>query len=204
MDQLLSWVAALPESSIYVALAVLAGLENIFPPIPADTVIVVGAFLAARGLLDWRLVFLSTWLGTAVVATAVYFVARAYGRPFFQGRLGRRLLSPRHIAAIERLYRRHGSLGILVTRVLPVWRAVVPPFAGLAHLNAWRTLPPLYIGSALWYGMLTFVVYRLGTTLEEAIRLIGGVNRGLGAAALLLAVLGAVVWWRSRRRRKRR
>lgn len=200
MDRLLSWALSLPDSSIYVALAVLAGLENLFPPVPADTIIALGAYLASRGALEWPLVFASTWFGTAATATLVYAVARRYGRPFFSGRLGRRLLSPRHLDTIRNLYRRFGLWGILISRVLPVWRAVVPPSAGIAHMSAWRTLPAIYIGSAIWYAVLTWVVYRLGGTLDEGVRLVTGLNRWLSVPAILAGIGAAWWWWRTHRR----
>ena len=71
-----------------------------------------------------------TWVANVGSASLVYWLARRYGRDFFKGPTGRRLLTPAVLAHIEAQYERHGSYGIFVSRLLPVWRAVVPPFAG--------------------------------------------------------------------------
>lgn len=199
ISALLEWLEALPPGPVYGVIAVLAALENIIPPVPADTAVALGAFLAAQGTLEWRVVFAVTWGANVGSATAVYAAGWYLGRPFFGTTLGRRLLSERALAAIEREYRRHGLWGIFLSRLLPVWRAVVPPFAGVVRLPAWRVLPSLYLASALWYGTLTYVIYRLGGRLDRALRVLDNVNRGLAVAAVLFAVFVAVMVWRRRR-----
>ena len=77
-----------------------------------------------------------------------------------------------------------------MSRLLPVWRGVVMPFAGLAGVPAPRALIPLALASALYYGALTFLIATLGTNLEDVLRVLNRVNTVLGivAAALLFAV----------------
>src|SRR3989442_8500779 len=94
---------------------------------------------------------------------AVYGLARSYGRDFFRGPAGRRLLPEPVLLHLEVQYRRHGAYGIFLSRLLPVWRAVVPPFAGVAGLSPPRTLVPLAPASALWYRGPALLVATPGT-----------------------------------------
>ena len=48
-------------------------MENLFPPIPADTFVLLGALLAAGGRVDAWTVFFVTWLSNTVAALAVYW-----------------------------------------------------------------------------------------------------------------------------------
>ena len=125
-------------------------------------------------------------------ASLVYWLARRYGRDFFKGPTGRRLLTPPVLAHIEVQYQRHGTYGIFVSRLLPVWRAVVPPFAGIAGLSAPRALIPLALASALWYGLLTVLIASLGTNLDAVVAALAHVNWVLGAAALGILIFLAV------------
>ena len=146
--------------------------------------------------------FAVTWVGNVTSAALVYLFGRHYGRAFFTGRIGRRLLSEATLAHIEAAYARHGSYGIFLSRLLPVWRGVVPPFAGIARVPAWRALIPIALASALWYGGIVFLVVRLAPTLDQAIAVLGRVNRILGATALVLVglVLLVIVWVKRRHR----
>jgi len=175
----------------------LAAVENVFPPVPADTAVALGAFLAGRGVLSAWGVFVLTWGANVGGAAAVYGLGRRYGRGVFAGRLGRKLLSPETLDHIARAYERHGTVGIFLSRLLPVWRAVVPPFAGIAGVPPRRALVPLALASALWYGALTFLVTTLGTNFEDITRTLGHVNRVLAVVGLALVVV-LVVWLRRR------
>jgi membrane protein DedA with SNARE-associated domain len=117
-----------------------------------------------------------------------------------RGFLGRHIFTPNTVAHIEEQYRRHGAYGIFISRLLPVWRGVVMPFAGIARVPPWRALIPLALASALYYGGLTYLVSRLGTDLETVIRAVGRVNSMLAIAAGAL-VLIIVLWIVLRRRR---
>lgn len=202
LSEWLQSLATLPAVPLYCSIGLLAAVENVIPPVPADTVVALGAFLAAHGLLDPWTVFAVTWVGNVASAALVYLVGRHYGRAFFAGPIGRRLISEETLAHIEAAYARHGSYGIFLSRLLPVWRGVVPPFAGIARVPAWRALVPIALASALWYGAIILLVVRLAPTLDQAIDALGRVNKILGIAALVVVlVLVGLIWLRRRRRR---
>jgi len=183
-----------------VLIAVLAALENIFPPVPADTAVALGAFLAGRGTLNGWVVFLLTWVCNVGAAACVYGLALRYGRAFFLTPIGQKLLSESALAHIEQAYHRHGTYGIFISRLLPVWRALVPPFAGVARLSPARTLIPIAIASGLWYGALTVLVMRLGTDFEAVMAQLNRVNRALGiGAVVVVGIVAGVIWWRRKR-----
>lgn len=191
------FLESLPAVPLYAIIGAFAALENVFPPAPADVAIALGAFLAGRGTLDPWVVFAVTWVGNVGSAALVYAVGRRYGRAFFTGRIGRRLLSERTLAHIEESYARHGTWGILVSRLLPVWRAVVPPFAGVARVPAGRAILSMAAASAVYYGALTFLVATLGTNFEVVTRVLARANLVLGVLAFVLIVL--FVRWSYRR-----
>lgn len=194
-------MAGLPPEGLYVAIGLLAALENIVPPVPADTAVALGAFLAARGVpVSPVALYAVTVLSNTLTAVAVFAAARRYGRAFFrESRLGRWLISARAMSRIERAYARHHWWGIFASRFLPVYRAVVPPFAGIAGLTPGRALPPVLIATGLYYGVLMLVVYQLGTNWDEVARILGRVGLVLLAAAAAATML-LVRRWRRRER----
>jgi membrane protein DedA with SNARE-associated domain/uncharacterized tellurite resistance protein B-like protein len=196
-------VSQLPPVAIYSVLALLAAVENVIPPVPSDAAVALGAFLSNRGVTTPLGVFLVTWGANLAGAAAVYFVARRYGRDLFATSVGRRLLAPRSLAIIEREYLRFGVVGIFVSRFLPGLRAVVPPFAGLVNLSPLRTLVPMGVASAIWYGGITVLGSVIGAEWDRINRIILGVNRTLGVATLVL-IVAAVIWYLLRRRRRQR
>ncbi|HEX6104172.1 MAG TPA: TerB family tellurite resistance protein [Gemmatimonadales bacterium] len=196
-------MSQLPPAAIYLVLALLAAVENVMPPVPSDAAVALGAFLSHRGVTTPLSVFLVTWSANLLGAGAVYLAARHYGRRLFSTPTGRRLLAPRSLAVIEREYIRFGTVGIFLSRFLPGIRAVVPPFAGLVGLGVGRTLIPMGIASAIWYGGIITVGAVIGAEWERIVGIVTGVNRTLGLATLVVAG-GAVAWYVAYRRRRSR
>ncbi len=197
-DALLDRLLTLPAPAVYWVVGALAAVENVFPPVPADTAVAIGAFLSHHGTVSAMAIFAVTWVSNVASAAVVYAAGRTLGRQFFTGRLGRRLLDPRRLATIERLYREHGTWGIFFSRFVPGARAVLPPFAGVAGVSAPRVLLPLAVASAIWYGTLTALVAATAGRIDEAIRLVSRLNWVLLGTAGVVAVL-LVVAWRHRR-----
>jgi membrane protein DedA with SNARE-associated domain len=160
----------------------------------------LGAFVSNAGAVSAWSVFAVTWAANVGSGIGVYIAARTLGRRFFTGRLGSRLLNPRHLARLEHLYKRHGTWGIFFSRFVPGARAVIPPFAGIAGLSAARTLLPLAAASAIWYGLLTFVAANLLIKLDDVVRFVIGLNWvGLVLGALLVVTLAGILLRRRRR-----
>ena len=201
LDRLLDALASLPLVPTYLVLMALSALENVFPPVPADTAVALGAFLARRGELSVVPLAILCWAANLASAAGTYALGRRHGRGFFRDGWGRRLMSPETLAALEEAYGRWGTAGIFLSRFLPGLRAAVPPFAGVAGLSPARALVPAALASAIWYAFLAFAGYGLAQNWEAVKALVADVNRALGVVALVVAVaLVAWLWRRSRRK----
>ncbi len=199
IDWLLERMLALPPGFVYLIIGVFAALENIVPPVPADTVALFGGFLIGQiGGSAW-IAFFYVWVGNVLGALLVYGAGRRYGPRFFATPLGSRLLAPRQLERLGFLYQRHGVIVIFVSRFLPMFRAVVPAFAGTARLGFWTTAVPLGMASAIWYGALVFLGARAGENWDALRDGVEGASRWLLLAALVVAVPVAIWWWRTRR-----
>ncbi len=177
-------------------------VENFFPPSPSDIFVLLAAFLTRQGTMDPLAIFLVAWVFGVAGAVLVYWSSRRFGRRFFDSPFGRRLITPGGFAAIEREYVRFGMAGIFIFRMLPAFRAVVSPFAGLVNLPARRAFPPIILACAVWYGGLTLLGSSVGANWGVIRHWLGRVNAGLGVLAGL--VLLALVLWFLRRRNARR
>jgi membrane protein DedA with SNARE-associated domain len=200
LDRLLDALASLPLVPTYLVLMALSALENVFPPVPADTAVALGAFLARRGEISVVPLVILCWASNLASAAGTYALGRRHGRGFFRDGWGRKLMPPEVLAALEEAYGRWGTAGIFLSRFLPGLRAAVPPFAGVAGLSPSRALVPAAVASAIWYAFLGFAGYALAQNWDSVKALVADTNRTLGIVALLVVVAVAFWFWRRSRR----
>jgi membrane protein DedA with SNARE-associated domain len=199
-ESFLQWVAQLPGGAVYAVLVGLSALENIFPPVPADLAVVLGAFLGRQGIVSAPLLGLLCWLGNTASSAGMYFYARSHGRRFFATGWRRKLMPPEAIAALEKAYGRYGVYGIFISRFLPGVRAAVTPFAGVAGMRPARALIPSASASAIWYAFLVTAGSVLAQSWPRAQALLADANRALAIVMASTVALVLLLWWRARRR----
>jgi len=200
LQALLDWLSALHPAALLAAMAALAAVENIFPPIPADVLVAFGGFLAARNQSSPWPAFLAVWLGNVAGALAMYAAGRRLGRAWIAKRFH---VAPggRNEARLAAWHARYGPFAFFVTRFLPGVRALVPPMSGALHFP----LPGLSIAiagaSAIWYGGITWLAFTAGNNWELLVRQVGRLGRWSGVAAAILVIAAAGAWWLARRGR---
>lgn len=201
LEPLVGWLITLPPATLLWAMALLALAENVFPPIPADVLIALGAFLAARvGASPWP-TFFAVLGGNVVGAMTMYAVGRRFGADWTERRFHLRHRAGAD-AALSSWYARYGLASLFLGRFIPGVRAIVPPFAGALRAPVTATATAIVVASGLWYGLVTIISYRAGTNWEQLVRVVGrlGTTSALVAGGLVAAV--ASLWWLHRRRRR--
>jgi membrane protein DedA with SNARE-associated domain len=199
MSGFIAWLSGLPLAVLYPVLAIVAAVENVFPPIPADTVVALGSWLAARGNGSALGAFLATWLGNVGGAAAMYYVGRTHGEGWMRKRFPK-LMNEGAEKRIEAMYGKYGIAALVVSRLVPGVRAVVPPFAGALKIPAGRAIGAMAVASGIWYGIISYVAFHAGSDWDGIVAVVkkSGTMVALGATALL--AIGVGVWYVMRRR----
>ena len=200
VDQFLAWVSALPQAGVYAVLIALSAVENVFPPVPADIALVLGAFLSQRGHGPAYALGTMCWAANVISSAGMYFYARSHGRANNDRGWVRRLMPPPAVQALEKAYARHGLWAIFFSRFLPGLRAAVTPFAGLLGVSPVRALLPAAAASALWYAVLIVIGTTLGLNWDRAKALVGDANRVLAVISVVLFAAVAYWLWKLRQR----
>ena len=160
--------------------------------------LLAGALLAARGAADPWTVFLVTWLPNVLSATAVYVLARKYGRRFFKMPVARWLIREHQLERIGGFYARWGIPAIFLSRFLPALRAMVPVFAGISGMSAWKVVPPVVIASGVWYGLLVYLGAFAGRNLGAIVDIFNSISSVLLWVTIAILLLAGAWWWRTR------
>lgn len=181
-------------------MGLLAAVENIFPPIPADVLVAFGGFLAARGGQSPWPAFLCVWIGNVLGALAMYALGRRFGAAWITRRF--RLEKGTHgEARVVAWYQKYGTPALFMTRFVPGLRAVLPPIAGGLRIPMPGVALSIAGASGLWYGLITWLAFSTGANwgaLSAAVSRLG-LGMAVGAVALL-GMVGFFAWHRHQRK----
>ena len=197
---LVGWLTNVPLTVLYLLMAAFAAVENVFPPVPADTVVALGSWLAARGQGSAFWAFFATWVGNVAGAGAMYFVGRRHGTAWMHRRFPA-LSDEKNERRLRELHGKYGAASLVLSRFIPGVRAIVPPFAGALRMSPVSTMLALGLASAVWYGLVSYVAFRAGSNWESLMERIASLGRITAMGAVAVVALGLLVWWLRRRRR---
>ncbi len=199
MSGFIGWLTARPPGVLYLVMAVIAAVENVFPPVPADTVVAFGSWLAARGEGAVLGAFLATWFGNVAGAAGMYVVGRRHGAGWMQKRIPA-LADDAGEKRVRALYKRYGMPALIASRFIPGVRALVPPVAGALRIPALPALGAMAIASAVWYGLISYLAFTAGDNWAAVQALVTRFGIWFAVASALLLAGGALVWYLRARR----
>jgi membrane protein DedA with SNARE-associated domain len=102
---------------------------------------------------------------------------------------------------LRALYGKYGLTALFLSRFLPGVRAIVPPLAGALRVPAGRAALAMGAASAVWYGGISYVAFRIGADWELLSGTVGRYGRASGIAAAILVAVAIATWLVVRRRR---
>jgi membrane protein DedA with SNARE-associated domain len=166
IQSLSEWYNHALQTGGYPAIALMMAVESSLFPLPSEIVIPPAAHLAYAypekfHLTIWGIIIAGTigsWLG----ATVMYWVARVAGRPFVM-RFGKYFfISMEKIEGAERWAAHYGSMGIFISRLLPVVRHLIGIPAGIVRMNYLKYSAFTILGSAIWCSVLCWLGVKMG------------------------------------------
>jgi membrane protein DedA with SNARE-associated domain len=174
----------------------LAWLEYVFPPVPGDSTMLFGFFLAGSGALSFPAVVLAALSGSVLGALTAYRLGARLGRTYF---FLKSAWARDELAKVERWFGRFGPRLLAVNRFIPGVRGFFLYAAGIGRMEARGVVIYSSLSNALWVAVLAWGGTGLGSSWEE-VRLV--FRRYVWGIAVFLGLYLGVSIARSRRRRR--
>ncbi len=194
LDWATNAISSLGAGWFYFALFLSAYIENIFPPVPGDTVTVFAAYLVGRSQQHLTGVFVSTNLGSIAGFMTYYAVGRLIHPEYFV-RKNYRFLPATSFKTAGEWFQRWGYWIVLGNRFLSGIRSVISLMCGMYRLPWVRVLVLSAVGCSVWNGLMILAGYLLGENWRSIEYLMAQYSR----VVMCLLVLFAVIWWYRRR-----
>ena len=161
---IVDWYLGALETGGYPLIGLLMAVESSIVPLPSEVVIPPAAHLAHTGQIPLSLagIVIAGTIGSWIGATAMYWGARLAGRPLVM-RYGRYVfISAEKVEGAERWAAHYGSMGIFISRLLPVVRHLIGIPAGIVRMDYWKFSIYTLLGSAVWCAVLCWIGIKMG------------------------------------------
>lgn len=193
------WIIHLVNDTHYWGVALLMFLETVFPPVPSEVIMTVAGVSASRGNMTYLGVVASGTAGAMLGNYLWFWLAIKFGSDRlhrFADRHGRWLtLSWKEIERGHDLFKKHGSIIVLVARMLPTFRSLISIPAGVFGMSHRRFLVFSTIGTAGWSAALAGAGYALGSQFEEVEKILGPLSTII-IALIIVGYIWRLISWK--------
>ncbi len=195
-------IAQVDPLTAYLLLFVSAFVENTFPPVPGDTVTLIGAYLITTGKLSFVGVWVSTTLGSVLGFFTMFIIGSRFGASFIEKGRRSRYFQPEQIVKTQIWFDKYGYWIIAANRFLSGTRSVISLFAGIFKLKWMPVLFLATLSAFIWNGLLMTAGYLLGANWPVILDYISQYNKGVIILTLAL-VAGFIIYRYMKKRRKK-
>ena len=161
MEELIRRLSALNPIWVYLAVSGIAFLENIFPPLPSDALVLFVGSLVGIGTIDFTAALIATSVGSTAGFVVMYKVGDWFGLKILEtGKIP--FIPVDKVHRVEGWFRKYGYFLIVVNRFLTGTRAVVSFFAGMSELPLTATTILSFVSALVWNLLLLLAGRELG------------------------------------------
>lgn len=166
-----------------------AVMENLFPPVPGDTITVFGAFLVGIGKLDFLMVYAVTTIGSSIGFILLFYAGAFLEMEFFLN-TKIKIFSNQKILLAEKWFSRYGYYVVAMNRFLPGVRSVISIVAGISGLNGIKVFLLATVSALGWNFLWIYSGYTVGNNWEMVHEKITVIIKNYNTAALSLLAAG--------------
>lgn len=152
----------------YFGVFFMIAIENIFPPIPSEVILLFGGFMTTYTNLNILMMVISATLGSLFGALLLYYVGKIFNKEklkkIVSGKVGRMLrLKTTDIDKADNWFDTKGNKTVFFCRFIPLVRSLISIPAGMSEMPICRFIVYTLFGSLIW----NIVLIALGSIVGE-------------------------------------
>lgn len=139
----------------YVGVFLLIAIENIFPPIPSEVILLFGGFMTTYTKLNILGMVIASTLGSVLGAIILYYIGKIFNKDrlkkIISGKLGKILrLKNNDIDKADTWFDTKGQKTVFFCRFIPLIRSLISIPAGMSEMPLLKFLTYTVAGSLIW------------------------------------------------------
>ena len=191
----------------YFGVFFLIAIENIFPPIPSEVILLFGGFMTTYSKLNIIGVIISSTLGSILGAIILYYIGKILNKErlkkIVRGKIGKVLrLKEKDIDKADEWFDTKGNKTVFFCRFVPILRSLISIPAGMSEMPMTKFLIYTAIGSAIWNSIIAIIGSMVGKNWESIVDIFDKYSHITLIILIILFVIFIVYFMKKRSKQK--
>ena len=167
-----AWIIEIMNQFGYLGIFLLIAIENIFPPIPSEVILLFGGFMSTYTNMHIVGIIIASTLGSLVGAYALYFIGKIFNKErlkkIVRGKIGKVLrLKEKDIDMADEWFDKKGNKTVFFCRFIPIVRSLISIPAGMSEMPLGKFTLYTVVGSLIWNTVLSIAGQTVGANWES-------------------------------------
>lgn len=202
---MIDWIVQLLELYGYIGIFLLMALENMFPPIPSEVILLFSGFMTTYTELTVFGVLVTASTGSIVGAILLYgvgYVVRFERLEMIVVKWESILrLSRNDLQRVNGWFEKYGYLAVFICRMIPLLRSLISIPAGMAKMHFSIFLLFTMLGTIIWNTVLIMIGVVLGISWRKILHILEIYSMSV---SLFIAICTVLLLYLYIKRRKNR
>lgn len=183
----------------YFGVFFLIAIENIFPPIPSEVILLFGGFMTTYSKMSIIGVIISSTLGSLLGGIILYYIGKILNKErlkkIVRGKTGKILrLKEKDIDKADEWFDTKGNKTVFYCRFVPILRSLISIPAGMSEMEIPKFLIYTTAGSAIWNTILTIIGNKVGKNWESIVEIFDKYSH-ITLIVLIILFTSAIIYY---------
>lgn len=193
----------------YLGVFLLIAIENIFPPIPSELVLIFSGFMTTQTSLTIIGMIIASTLGSLLGAIVLYYIGKIFNKErlkrIVSGKIGKVLrLKPKDIETADHWFDTKGNKTVFFCRFIPLVRSLISIPAGMSEMPMGKFLLYTISGSLIWNTVLTVIGSMVGENWTKIVDILDQYSHIVVILLAIAFIIFVVLFYRKKIKKPKR
>lgn len=189
----------------YLGVFLLIMIENVFPPIPSEVILLFGGFMTTYSKLSIVGMIVASTLGSLFGAIILYYIGKIFNKDrlkkIISGKLGKILrLKVSDIDKADSWFDNKGNKTVFFCRFVPLIRSLISIPAGMSEMPILKFIIYTVVGSLIWNAVLIIVGSIVGENWTSILNILDTYSHVVVILLAIIFIVGIYFFYKKRKK----
>ena len=189
----------------YLGVFLLIAIENVFPPIPSEVILLFGGFMTTFSDMNIIGVIIASTLGSILGAIVLYYIGKILNKErlkkIITSKPGKILrLKPEDIDKADNWFDTKGNKTVFFCRFVPIIRSLISIPAGMSEMPMKKFLIYTTAGSLIWNAALTIAGSIVGENWTSIVDIMDQYSHIILVLLIIIFIVAVAVFYKKRKK----